>query len=218
MNNEHIVVNDDMQKHLCSIKCVCWSAIIVGALVAIGLSFLLEVFSISIGLAAFSPTREGIISLAIGGVIALLFSAIVAMFVAGWVTGYLARPFCSNSNVGVLYGFTTWCLAFVVSVLLASHVNLFITSHYNSLVNPGASNVKLNTNPVSPLIAEQAKANPNTSTANSQSLVNQEKSANLLGLSLFLTFALFFVGAISSCVGGYYGVCRDGSGACRKRV
>ncbi|HVY53836.1 MAG TPA: hypothetical protein VHA13_04890, partial [Gammaproteobacteria bacterium] len=52
-------------------KRLSWTAVIAGALVGIGLSFLLNIFSISIGLTLIKTSAEGAVSLALGGFIGL---------------------------------------------------------------------------------------------------------------------------------------------------
>lgn len=208
MNTEQVVHTHDADSlHYCGIKCVSWSAVIAGALVGIGLSFLLELFSISLGLAAFDASREGMITLAIGGVIALLFGAIVAMFAAGWVTGFLARPHCVNRKMGVLYGFVMWSLAFILMVLLASNVHQFVSTHYYALFKPNAAVVNMTSN-LNGAVEQTTTRSSTGETRAKQINIDTEKGANILGMSLFLTFAIFFVGAISSCIGAYYGICR----------
>jgi hypothetical protein len=69
--------------------------------VGVGLSFLLNLFSIAIGLSLVTTSKEGIASLAIGGFLGLVISAIAAMFVAGTTSGYLGRSCCAKRNLGV---------------------------------------------------------------------------------------------------------------------
>src|SRR5829696_1753638 len=87
--------------------CFSWKPIIVGALVAIGLSFLLNLFSAAIGLSAYTADTQGMQNVAIGGLIATALGIVVAMFVSGWVAGYLGNPFCEKRHLGALYGFLT---------------------------------------------------------------------------------------------------------------
>jgi hypothetical protein len=53
MNNENCV-------HAPECKCIAWKPIIAGALVAIGFTFLLNIFSVAIGLTAFTTNSEGV--------------------------------------------------------------------------------------------------------------------------------------------------------------
>lgn len=204
----HTDLEHHEHKHHCAMKCISWTAVIAGALVGVGLSFLLNLFSIAIGLTAFTTTPEGLATLAIGGFIGLLIGAIVSMFVAGWVAGYLGRPFCLNNHVGSLYGFVTWCVALIITVLLTSHMGLFISTHYQALNNPQTGIMHATTDAEAPMVSRQMRTSEGTSLTTTRVTVNEEKAANAIGKSLFLTFVLFFFSAIACCLGGYYGIAR----------
>lgn len=205
----------EQKGHLCCIKCISWSAIVAGALVGIGLNFLLELFGVSIGLTALSTSKEGLVAIAVGGFIGMLIIVVVSMFIAGWVAGYLSRSCNSHRCLGVLYGFTTWCLALVLMVLFASHTNNYVTAHYVSLSNGDINVSRMTENStttnaqgsiagkVQAMVAQKDKE----TTQNTQ---DEEKFAKVLGMSIFLTFVLFFVGALASCFGGYCGLKRRG--------
>src|SRR5687767_10657531 len=75
----------------CRPKAISWTAILAGALVGMGLTFLLNTFSIGIGLSLVRTTEDGLTSLAIGGFIGLLIGAIVSMFAAGFTAGCLGK-------------------------------------------------------------------------------------------------------------------------------
>jgi hypothetical protein len=191
----------DISHHI-YLKRISWSAIVVGALVGTGLSLLLNLFSVAIGLSVVRTTHDGLVSLAVGGFIGLLIGAIVAMFVAGFTAGYLGQPYTTKRNLGIIYGFTTWCLALILTILLASHVGRYVTSYSAFITNPTA--VVFTNNQISPAVTTT-----NTNTSNLNIVVNAQAATNNLGYTAFLIFILFFVGAISSCFGGHYGViCR----------
>lgn len=178
-------------------KCISWGAIITGALVAVGLGFLLNVFSMAIGLSTFT-NKTGALTLAIGGFIGMLIGTIASQYFAGWVSGYIARGCCiKNQRVGVLYGLATWCLALVLTVVFASYFAQFIFVSLHSMFTPGFAVM----NAVGNKSAEMA----------SMVAPNLDISTKM-GISLFLTFVLFFVGAVASCIGGYCGIkCKEGN-------
>lgn len=171
-------------------RCICWSAIIVGSFVAVGLSFLLNVFGMSIGLSAFTNT-DNVLSLAVGGFIGLLIGGIASFFFAGWLSGYLARGYCTNQKIGLVYGLATWCLSLILSIILATYASQFVAMTYQALFNPG----------VAVMNAMAAKSVEITGIASSKLDISTK-----MGVSLFLTFVLFFIGAISCCFGGYCGL------------
>lgn len=183
---------------MCFRKHVSWTAIIVGALVGVGLSFLLNLFSIAIGL-SFVTTKEGVAVLAVGGFIGLAIGIIVSMFVAGFSAGYLGRPFCMKRNLGVLYGFTTWSLILILTVLLTASMGRYITSYSDFVTNPTI------------VVETTDKQVTSTGKASSSAAINTETQiiANRLGMSALFVFALFFISAFSCCLGGHCGMtCR----------
>jgi hypothetical protein len=178
---------------------IAWSAIIVGALASIGLSFLLNLFNIAIGLTAISTDLTGHKALAIGGFIGLLIGAIATMFFSGWLAGYLARPTYRRCNLGGIYGFAAWCLGLLLTILTASSVGHFIHSSTVVLSDPTAATTEVYINQNRNAPAVQMAPDDNTLT------VNPAKIAKGLGVSAFLVFIIFFIGAVSSTIGGYWG-------------
>lgn len=202
-NGSGVYVDKQVHDHVCNhvgYKCVSWTAIIVGAIVGIGLSFLLNLFSVAIGLSVFSISTEGLVTLAVGGFIGLLIGGIISMFLSGFTAGYIARPYCSTRNLGLLYGFATWSLALILTVLLTSHVGQYISSYSNFISNPAT--IIITTNESAPAV----KASNSVQTI----AVNAEKATNTFGIGAFIVFCLFFIGAISSCFGAACGIsCRE---------
>jgi hypothetical protein len=176
-------------------KKISWTAVIAGALTAIGLSFLLNLFSIAIGLSVVTTNQEGITSLAIGGFIGILIGTIIATFVGGAIAGYLGRPYCERKHIGALYGFISWCLALILMSLVAAQIGDFVARYTNFINQP--SNVVVVNNETTPAVS---------TSSNSDVVVNAQKATNNLGYSAFLIFVLFFAGAVSSCFGGHLGM------------
>lgn len=207
-----IVTNSAGYQH-CHIKCISWSAIFGGAFVGVGLGFLLNLFGIAIGLSAFNNTPSGVATLAIGGFIGLLIGTIASMFFSGWVAGYLARAVCPRRHIGALYGFLAWCLALVLTIVLTAHVNHFISDHYHYLSKPNAAVISVTTDDAGALATTQIKVNDGRNVVATQAAADTEKAANNLGIAALLTFILFFVGALASCLGGYCALkcCADDS-------
>lgn len=204
MSHMYGVKEHEVHEHAhCHHKHFSWTAVIVGAFVGIGLSFLLNLFSIAINLSLVSTTKEGMVTLAVGGFIGILIGAIVAMFVAGFTAGYLGRPY-TVKNLGPLYGFTAWCLALILTALLTSHMGRYVTAYSNFASNPSEIIVTDNNSPAG--MMPMNMVNPN----NGMPVMNAQKSINSLGMGTFLIFILFFIGALASCFGGHYGMaCRE---------
>jgi pheromone shutdown protein TraB len=97
MHNEQILM--EKNEKYCSTKCISWTSIVVGALIALGLTFLLNLFSTAIGLSAYKLSG-GSSLFAIGGFLGFAIGIVATMFAAGWLAGYLGRSYCYNKNLG----------------------------------------------------------------------------------------------------------------------
>lgn len=174
MINEH----DKLHSHEC--KCFTWKPIIAGALTAIGLSFLLNLFSVAIGLTAFTTNSEGVENLALGGLIATALGVVASMFAAGWIAGYLGNRYCTKRHLGALYGFLTWCVALLGMVFIADHIQSYINlyTHFIS----GTSNMPI-----------------------SQTTSNTPSTTSVV-ISTYIVFVLFFLSAFASSLGGHCGM------------
>ncbi|WP_131780231.1 hypothetical protein [Legionella bozemanae] len=173
-----------------------WSAIIAGAFVGVGLGFLLNIFSMAIGLSAYSAGPNGATTVALGGVLGLLIGVIVSMGVAGFVAGYLARFYHCYCHGGVIYGFITWSLALMLSVLLIMPMTHYVAFHEENL-NPALTPTQISAADVNVSVTPQQNA-------------PAEKMTNAnpkhLAWSGWILFILFFLGALSSCISACYGM------------
>lgn len=177
---------------------ISWSAIIAGALIGVGLSFLLNLFGVAIGLSAFSMSEEGGASLAIGGLIGLIVSTMVAMFFAGFTAGHLGRLYVPKRNMGLAYGFTTWSVSIILSALLTTHVGGYVKAYSDTVTQQGIV-----------VVDENASPSPHHSGTKIAAVTPKEISGGI-ALGAFIVFGLFFVGAFSSCLGAHYGMsCRE---------
>lgn len=187
-------------------RCFSWSAVIVGALVAIGIGFLLNMFSIAIGLTAFSHT-DSATTLAVGGFIGMVIVSIVSMGFGGWVAGHMGanKAYCHDGvyscNYGALYGFTAWCLALVFTVFMSAHMGNFIATSTAMLSGPVAVHgvaVSSVDKKVPTTVTVQKSEESTKVTAN----VNVEDAAKAAAMTTFLAFFLFFIGALSAAIFG----------------
>ena len=200
MENRNIPVDHHGHFHLCSMRCLSWSAIIFGSLVAISLSALFNLFSLSIGLSAFPVTPEGKEQFAAWGFAGLVLIAIVTMFVSGWVTGYLARSYCFKRKMGELYGFGAWALAFVVTVMLASQVGTFLNQK-GYMIDRNFTSFQLSHQLANEVNQAASSASQETTTPEAK------EAATTLGIASFATFFILFIGALSASFGGRLGIC-----------
>lgn len=184
---------------------ISWSAVVVGALVGVGLGFLLNLFSLAIGLTAFNLGQGGAVVLAAGGFLGLIIGVVASMFVAGYAAGYLGRFYCPQRNLGIVYGFTTWSLALLFAAVLGAQMSSYLNS-YSSTISKSV----LVLSPVSK--AENSSAEPvviksvSVPHADAQKAVTVTAPASSLSCGAFCVFLLFFIGAVSACVGGCCGM------------
>ena len=198
------VATVDEHAHLHCPTRISWSAIVTGAFIGVGLSFLLNLFGVTIGLSAFSMTDQGVGSLAIGGLLGLIISAIASMFFGGFAAGYLGRLYVPKRNLGMLYGFTTWTVSIIISAVLTTYVGTYVDSYTSKITRNNV--VVIQEKP------DTTKISDSSSKENQQkaeSITPQEVSGGM-AVGAFIVFALFFISAFSSCLGAHYGMsCRS---------
>jgi hypothetical protein len=175
-----------------------WNAIFISALASVGFSFLLNLFSIAIGLTAFKTTPEGAATtLATGGFIGILIGIIASMFFSGWLAGYLARPAYTNRiNLGSLHGFVAWCLALLITITTFTYVGQFVTEYLSFISHPEI--IQLSTS-----MSKTASLSLSSPSVN-QALM-PKNSLNDLGLKALIIFSIFFLSALVSSIGGHCG-------------
>lgn len=178
---------------------LCWSAVFSGALVGVGLGFLLYLFGIAIGLSAYSTTANGAAVIAIGGIIGLLIGVVASMGVSGFVAGYLGRFHHCFCHGGVMYGFVTWSLALVLSALLVIPLTKYV-SFYKATIAPTVLVTGIPT----------AQGVKNVSLDQVGTTQTTEVTSRQLAGYGWVLFVLFFIGALASCIGACCGM------ACRK--
>lgn len=172
-----------------------WSSVVLGALIALGLGFLLDLFGMGIGLSAYTNSTEGATKLAIGGFLGLIIGAIATMFTAGFAAGYFAGPHCGKKNYGVVYGFAAWCLSLLLIAMASPNITNYSYSK-NNLSGAGTNEVAMTARNVTTNI------HPATDSSDTRAEKNV-RAAGILSLSLF---AIFFIGAFSASIGGHAGL------------
>ncbi|STY28851.1 Uncharacterised protein [Legionella wadsworthii] len=173
-----------------------WAAIIAGAFVGVGLTFLLNMYSIAIGLSAYSSSPNGATAFTIGGFLGLLIGVIVSMGAAGFIAGYLGRFYNCYCHGGVVYGFITWSLALMLNVLLIMPMTHYV-SFYQENLNPALTPTQVSAADLNVAV---------TSQQNAPAPKNENANPKHLAAGGWVLFILFFLGAISSCIGAVYGM------------
>lgn len=167
-----------------------WPAVFVAAIIGTGLNFLFSLLGLAFGVSAFSTSADGMLAFSTGGFVALAILSIIAMFFVGWIAGYIARPFCFKRYYGELYGLTAWSLTLILTILLAGSVGTYLTNS-TYIVNRHSTPITFSVTTVK----TEHKATPTVVT-------NTQADADALAMTLFATFSLFFLSALSSCFGG----------------
>lgn len=192
----------EQQQHYCNpYKRISWSAILIGALVGIGLSFLLNLFGIAIGLSSFTVDSDGGVVLVTGGFIGIIVGIIASMVAAGYAAGYLGRYYSPQRNLGIVYGFATWSVALVLSAVIGAHISSYVSSYTNTISHSTMVMTDNNSTPASLTV----RHNDLGSDAN-QRTMKATASADALACIAFSVFALFFIGSIASCIGACWGM------------
>lgn len=189
-------------------KRISWTAIFVGALIAIGLSFLLYIFGIAIGLSAVSVNDTGGSVIAIGGMIGIIIGLVASMMAAGYAAGYLGRFYSPQRNLGIVYGFTTWSVALILSSLVLTHIGNYASWYGHAMVGSD-SVVQVSTSSNAPAldVKQAVVADTDTKAANDTKKVTQVTVApETLAWSAGIMFFLFFLGALSCCIGACWGM------------
>ena len=173
-----------------------WAAIFAGVFVGVGLGFLLNIFSIAIGLSAYASGPNGATVIAIGGVLGLLIGVIASMGTAGFVAGYLGRFYHCYCHSGVIYGFITWSLALMLSALLILPMTHYV-SFYKENLDPNLAPTQITAADVNVSVTSQQNSPP-------QKMMNANPKQ--LVWNSWILFIIFFLGAFSSCIGACYGM------------
>ncbi len=188
-----------------------WSGIFAGAFVALGISFLLDLFGMGLGISAYkaATTAGEAKAFAYGGYIAILVAGMVAMFVGGWVAGFIGRPTCTTGCHGMIYGFVAWCLALIISIILVSSIGQFIGVQYSILNASSSGNIESYNNPNSKMSNFSNNTNTGREATNNNRYnanENSEKAASDAAKGFFLLFLIFITSALAAAFGGYTAV------------
>jgi len=172
-----------------------WPAVVIAALIGVGLTFLCSLLGLAFGFTAFSMNSTGATVFNVSGFVGLVIVAIISMFIVGWIAGSIGRPFYVRKYSGELYGLAAWSLALVLTILLAGPSERMI-ANTSYRVNRSVAVVAMAENPATVgarVGAKVAGVKPNAT---------EKENAEALATASFVTFFLFFIGALISCFGG----------------
>lgn len=199
INNKWDKEPDRMQRN----KPISWTAILVGALTALGLIFLLNLFGMVILLNVFKTISTVSMILVVSGMLLLIIGIAISMIGAGYVAGYLGRLYSPERNLGIIYGFTTWVAALILGVLALlalSQSAVIYTNVVSKTVVAMPNSVNQITTPfgttkISPPLQQGDKT-----------AVEINVTPTNLSSGAFIMFLLFLFGALFSCIGASWGM------------
>ncbi len=119
MNRDHFVSGTAIEETVSTDRrSPAWGAILAGAAAGLGTHILIMMLLTAIGLGAAEPAtaEDPVATFSVGTGIAWTISALVSLYVGGWIAGRCAARVHGAS--GAVHGFLVWCVATIVAVLL----------------------------------------------------------------------------------------------------
>ena len=94
-----------------ALRRISWGAVFAGAIVALAIELMLMILGVGVGASTLhtGASTEQMSSLGIGAGVWFVVSALISVYVGGWVAGKLAG--IPTRSIGALHGFITWALA-----------------------------------------------------------------------------------------------------------
>jgi hypothetical protein len=195
---------------------VSWGAIIAGTITVLVIQLTLAMLGLGIGLYAFDPAEPPGTGFGIGALIWWVLSAIIALFLGGWVASRLSG--IQAKTDGMLHGFVTWGLASLVTVFLLTTTIGTLIGGGMSLVQ-GAASAAGRTAEVSPELRQQVEEQlrqyfpdqkPQISPEERERLQERgqeaaEQVTRSVGAGAFGTFIMLVLGAGAGALGGIAG-------------
>ncbi|WP_454781825.1 hypothetical protein [Legionella sp. WA2022007384] len=185
-------------------KRISWTAVFVGALTALGLTFLLNLLGVAIGLSAFKTMSNGSVIVVVGGLLGIIVGVIISTLVSGYAAGYLGRLYCPEHNLGIIYGFITWVMALILGAALIGLLSQYVVTYTNSISRTVVA-VPITVNQISTPVGT-TKISSSTKNGQKEAIVEVNVTPANLASSAYIAFALFLLGAIFSCVGASWGM------------
>lgn len=176
---------------------ISWSALYAGAITGVGLNFLMNLLVLGLGIATFSVHTSGQTNFSGLGFSCFIISALIAMFCTGWVAGKLTPPLLECRRWGLLYGFLSWSLLLIFTIILITNFIQYAAFHSNFTANLIEIRLKSNSPMLTSTTAHSLRSSPLS--------FNIETNSKIITLNALLTFFLFFIGALASSIGGFIG-------------
>jgi hypothetical protein len=199
-----------------STSTISWPTVIIGAIVIITLSILLNVFNAGLGF-SLVLAKNGILSLVLGSAIWLIISGSLIMLLAGFITGVILPKTVSDIEyASIIHGFLAWSLALIVtfyfSLLAGGQLfvgsSLFLTQDAvpQGLITHKANVLKQEADQVLGDVARNQQSNLASQAQQTlrNSSTDEKVTAAAAGAS-FLTFVIMLTGLLATVAGTYLG-------------
>lgn len=201
-----MISNNSSEHEHCHIhpnKCISWTAILVGALIALGLGLLFGLLGAVIGLNSLKTVNNGSVVLAFGGMLGIIVCVIVATTISGYIAGHLGRLYCSQHHFGIIYGLTTWVSSLILGAAISGILSQNVVAYSNLARTVVAIPVPITqiTTPVG-----STKISSSTENGENVTIVEVKVTPADLASGAFWAFLLFFLGAVFSCIGACWGM------------
>jgi hypothetical protein len=146
-----------------------WGGIVAGAVAGLATHILLMMLLTAIGMGAAEPATDDnpVASFSLGVAVAWSVSALISLFIGGWVAGRCAARVHSVS--GGVHGFLVWCVATIAGVLIVTSGAGALIGGASRIVGQGVSAVG---KPVAG-VADLAKDAVANNTASIQSMIDE---------------------------------------------
>lgn len=185
-----------------------WGAIIAGVAIALSTEVLLNFLGMGIGLVSLNMSVNSLTSFSIGALIWLGLSGIISMFIAGWVTSYLANTWCKFTVI--LHSILVWSFATLITVTVSATAG-------GALIGGATSIMRSSINAVSQKAMQKLEDKNNKGDAGSYSGMSSnsgqdtisdaraEDSMTNLGAASTSIFISFFLSILAGIAGALWG-------------
>ena len=114
------IINTNQQCNHC-VKPISWKAVLSGALVAVGLTFLFNILTLGLGLSLFTHNESGQDILVFATLAWMIIGGYAILFLAGWIAGKQKCCSCHGQSFhcssGFLHGFLAWTVYLIIAVV-----------------------------------------------------------------------------------------------------
>ena len=171
MSADRVIVNSGNRDNG-PVRHTAWGAVFAGAIIALMITFLLNLLFAGIGLANFDPATSNnpLSGYGTGSIIAIIVINVIALFIGGLVAGRLSGS--PRRGDAVVHGILTWSLLTIGTILLLSTAIGRIVGGVAGLVGNTVSSVAQGAAAVAPEAANAAQ-NQGLTVNNVQDRVNQ---------------------------------------------